>query len=172
MMLLNTEGRYLRITNSKGIEMVFHISLGKIYLLNCVETRTIEYWIGEQTSCHRELPVETNIDGKKIVGFINEQDIITQVADEIPCEIDSIISPTLISLSNYKRYQRRNRTVYSLDNDDKGKRADISMTEIALGDLNTHHAKAIISGFDELHELYNIQKVQLVDQEFYVKPIN
>lgn len=58
-----------------------------------------------------------------------------------------------------------------MENDDKGKRADISMTEIALGDLNTHHAKAIISDFDELHELYNIQKVQLGDQEFYVKPI-
>lgn len=76
-----------------------------------METKNIEYWIGEQTSCHRELSVETNIDGKKIVGFIYEQDIITQMADEIYCDIDSIISPTIISLANYKRYQRRNKTV-------------------------------------------------------------
>lgn len=36
-----------------------------------------ENWIGEQMSCHLVLPVETNIDGKQIVG------IITKVADEI-----------------------------------------------------------------------------------------
>lgn len=39
---LNSEGRYLRITN---IKMVFHSNLARIYLFNCVETKTIEYWI-------------------------------------------------------------------------------------------------------------------------------
>lgn len=50
------------------------------------------------------------IDGKKIIG------ITTQMADEISCDIDSIIIPTLIFLSNYKRYQIKYRTEYSLDN--------------------------------------------------------
>jgi hypothetical protein len=86
MMLLNTEGRYLRITNSKGIEMVFHSSQGRIYLLNYVETRTID-WIGEQTSCHRELSVETNIDGKKRTNKISSHRWPTKYLARLICDV-------------------------------------------------------------------------------------
>ena len=169
-MLLNNNGKYLRLTNNKGLSVIFQSDLGRIYLLDCIDIERMLYKTGHVKSCHKELPIVAWTKDKKILGFINEQDIVTQTAELISCDIDSIVSPTISSFVVEERYQRRNDVVSEVSKSEKGKRVDISMTEISMGELNTHHSSLVIKGYDELRELYDIQRVQYGTSEYYVRP--
>ncbi|MCA9761179.1 MAG: hypothetical protein KC463_06680, partial [Streptococcus sp.] len=163
---LTQKESYIRIKNRKSAEAVLFSSGGIIYVPECYETSEIKYHKGPVETCHREIPVEFEFLGEKLTGFMNHQKIINLQAKTISCDIDSDI---IITNTSWIRRRQKEVVIKNLSTINL---VDTSPIELRFSEINFHHPNAIITGFDELKQIYQIQRERETYGEAFIEPEN
>ena len=137
------ENVFTIIKRINGEEIVVFTHGGINFIPECMEIVNVKIRTGDVEECYKELETEFTWGEKNIIGFMDNNKVISMAGNKINCKIKS----KTIILKNKKMYQRIGKRVIEKELDIY-EWVDGGIFNKKKIKLNTYHPKRIMAGID------------------------